>query len=79
MIHDDAGASRVRRFVNIENPTVYKAWQDAHLINDKRYRVLQDIDGQRHRRRLVDEESRCIRCRRCKRLIRKEVRRQVVD
>uniref|UniRef100_A0AC34FH47 Uncharacterized protein n=1 Tax=Panagrolaimus sp. ES5 TaxID=591445 RepID=A0AC34FH47_9BILA len=79
LIHSGDGPSKVRRFVTIENPTVYKAWQDAHLLNDKRYRVLQDIDAQRHRRRIVDEEARCIRCRRCKKLIRKEVRRQVID
>lgn len=45
---------------------MYRAWQEAHLRNDKRYRVLQDIDAQRKQRQIeTDIELR--RCRRCHR------------
>uniref|UniRef100_A0A7E4VAW9 Uncharacterized protein n=1 Tax=Panagrellus redivivus TaxID=6233 RepID=A0A7E4VAW9_PANRE len=74
-------ASEVGRVAGY-NPSVYKAWEDAHLRNDKRYRVLQDFGGATasgaHPRH-VEEHSKCIRCRRCKRLIRKEVNRRVLE
>ncbi|KAH7726358.1 Protein F07A11.1 [Aphelenchoides avenae] len=45
---------------------VYRAWQEAHLRNDKRYRVLQDIDAQRNQRQ-IETDIELKRCRRCHR------------
>ena len=78
LIRDRDFADRPRQYVFAPNPTVFKAWEEAHLNNDKRYRILQDIEHQKRRQRQIEEESRSIRCRRCHRLIRREIQRKVL-
>ncbi|KAE9555415.1 hypothetical protein FO519_001352 [Halicephalobus sp. NKZ332] len=79
LIRDRDFLDRPRQYVFAPNPVVFKAWEEAHLNNDKRYRVLQDIEHQKRRQRQIEEESKSIRCRRCHRLIRRELKRRVLN
>jgi len=79
LIRDRDLPDRTRQYVFAPNPVVFKAWEEAHLNNDKKYRILQDLEHQKRRQRQIEEESRSIRCRRCHRLIRREIKRRVLD
>lgn len=79
LIRDRDYGGTTKSFITAPNPTVFKAWEDAHFENDRRYRILQDLEHQKRRPKQIEEESKCIRCRRCHRLIRREFKRRVLD